>query len=575
MSSLTSKYLLHVVPPSHLPHATETDGFDLTPAPASASGYHAKYERGTLVPLYSTLQGQLLAIAKEYALPSTVGLVLYLVSSTPGRESVNPTPNSDTSRLDWDNEGPGPRLSDTVWRHIWTRVLKVEREEALSFLSRTGTPDVAYPASMSSPSLLLDSATPSHSLRQLVSPRKLDQITLPTMGYPITPSPSTPSSAVDLDVRIPSAPKVTESGSVTAEADSDAPSPTLSLEHADALVLPGLNSSSLIPVLAKVEFDIDRQKAAWYEPWLRSRRFNHARRAKGRARGMSESNENFDEEERKPPIDLRLVARLQAERMPEFLREREDGYYHLDDEVEYENADEEEEITSQFPPVPGGKDPLADVFGTDADTWAKMQAERPHDKVRHLKNPNIVDLDLDGAALSHQDSDDSEEKILSHDEHEIEELWNKHSRPQLALSVSSASQSRTSLSNSVVNRKHIPPPLQLVTPVTNGSLVPQGEASPMPNSAAESISLAYLNGGVSPLDGQMLANGSTITLAETDVTGETKKKILFGLGLEDKRGGAFFDDLDLGLAGSADYEEQVPISAFWCNIVVDQFSIGN
>jgi len=47
---------------------------------------------------------------------------------------------------------------------------------------------------------------------------------------------------------------------------------------AGAYILPGLSSPSLIPVLAKVEFDIDRKKAQWYEPWLKSRRLNQAKR---------------------------------------------------------------------------------------------------------------------------------------------------------------------------------------------------------------------------------------------------------------------------------------------------------
>ncbi|KAJ2982066.1 hypothetical protein NUW54_g10795 [Trametes sanguinea] len=67
----TSKYLLHVIPPAHLPH--ESDNVydnELLPPPPSASGYHAQFRRGILVPVYPTLQTQLAAIAKEYALPS-------------------------------------------------------------------------------------------------------------------------------------------------------------------------------------------------------------------------------------------------------------------------------------------------------------------------------------------------------------------------------------------------------------------------------------------------------------------------------------------------------------------------
>jgi hypothetical protein len=119
------------------------------------------------------------------------------------------------------------------------------------------------------------------------------------------------------------------------------------------------------------------------------------------------------------PINLRLVDKAQAEAdVPEFLRKNEDylrledddddddpsgrtkeeGYSQLDGDDDDDELDDEE-ITAQFPPVPGAKDPLADVFGTDADTWAEIHADnRPVRK----SDPNVVDLALDGAALSEE-----------------------------------------------------------------------------------------------------------------------------------------------------------------------------
>ncbi|KAF8204360.1 hypothetical protein K438DRAFT_1819703 [Mycena galopus ATCC 62051] len=118
-SPVTSKYLLHVIPPIHLPH----DSFDseLTPPPSTASGYHTQFRRGTLVPVHSTFQSQLGAIAKEYALPSTAGLILYLVSKP--RNSPPPSASYDDED---EMDEPGPRLSEDIWRHLWTRVVKTE-----------------------------------------------------------------------------------------------------------------------------------------------------------------------------------------------------------------------------------------------------------------------------------------------------------------------------------------------------------------------------------------------------------------------------------------------------------------
>ena len=58
---------------------------------------------------------------------------------------------------------------------------------------------------------------------------------------------------------------------------------------AASLPLPGLDSPSLVPVLAKVEFDIDRRNAGWYKARVRSRRITHAKRAESRASGRSRS----------------------------------------------------------------------------------------------------------------------------------------------------------------------------------------------------------------------------------------------------------------------------------------------
>lgn len=92
ISTTTSRSLLHVIPPSSL------DSF----------------RRGTLVPLLSTLQAQLAAIAREYALPTTAGLILYLII----------------------DDIPGPSISDHIWKLLWSRVLFSERSPSLPILAK-------------------------------------------------------------------------------------------------------------------------------------------------------------------------------------------------------------------------------------------------------------------------------------------------------------------------------------------------------------------------------------------------------------------------------------------------------
>ena len=554
-TSVTSKFLLHVVPPEDLAQAADESQY--TPLPASASGYHSQYERGTLVPLHQTLQSQLTAIAKEYALPSTIGLVLYLVSSTPSPNTVNPTPNRDATLQEWENEGQGPRISEAIWRHIWIRVLKVEREDWMSF-SRTGTPDVGYIASQSSPSLL-DPA--SLSLRPLVSTGRLDALATP--GHSITPSPTTPSS-FDLNNRTQSRLRHAAARSLTTPIDRElSPSPALTepSTNPDVVDLPGLQSNSFIPVLAKVEFVIDQAKATWYEPWLRSRRLNYAKRAESRARGLSFNGEAL-EDDRRAPINLRLVDKAQAEaEVPHFLRKtedrlrlededegddtpertKEDGYSQLDGDDDDDDDDDDEldddEITAQFPPVPGARDPLADVFGTDADTWAGIHSEnRP---VR-MSNPNVVDLALDGAALAEEVIPEEDEAPQPNDEEEVKGLWEDQSRPRLSVTIPS-SPPNPALDAS--NRKTAPPPLNLSAATPNSALsLPMILTSPLPSSGDESASLAYLKDGT-PLGGVFTTSqGEELTLEVTEAEEDVAR-----VSFQDKRDGAFFQDLDLGL----------------------------
>ena len=558
---MTSKFLLHVVPPKDLAQAADESQY--TPLPVSASGYHSQYERGTLVPLHQSFHGQLMAIAKEYALPSTLGLVLYLVSSTPSRNTVNPTPNRDATLQEWEDEGQGPRISEAIWKHIWFRVLKVEGGDSLPFSSRAGTPDVGYTASQSSPSLL-DSVALSSPLKPLVSTSRLEMLSTP--GYPITPSPTTPSSSVfDLNNRSHSRLRSATALSLSAPIDrelSSSPALTEPSPNPAAVDLPGLHSNSFIPVLAKVEFVIDQARATWYEPWLRSRRLNHAKRAESRARGASFNNGEVSEDDRRAPINLHLVDKAQAEAdVPGFLRKNEE-YLQLedddnDDDVPGETKEEDyspldgdedddeldnDEITAQFPPVPGAKDPLADVFGTDADAWAEIHAD--NHPVRK-SDPNVVDLALDAAALSEEPLPEADDVPQPNDDDEVNDLWEGQSRPRLSLTIPGSPPSPT-LDTS--NRRAAPPPLNLsaVTPMS-GLGLPMILTSPLPSSGDESASLAYLKDGT-PSDG-VFANsqGQEVTLEVTEAEEEASRGPV-----QDKRDGAFFEDLDLGLSFNID-----------------------
>ena len=308
---------------------------------------------------------------------------------------------------------------------------------------------------------------------------------------------------------------------------------------------------------------IDQTKATWYEPWLRSRRLNHAKRAESRARGVSFNNGEASEDDRKAPINLRLVDKAQVEAdVPGFLRKNEDylrleddndnddvsgttkgeGYSPLDGDEDDDDELDDDEITAQFPPVPGAKDPLADVFGTDADTWTEIHADnRPVRK----SNPNVVDLALDGAALAEEPLPEEDDTPQPNDDEEVKDLWEGQSRPLLSVTIPN---SPPSPALDASNRKSAPPPLNLSTATPVSALgLPMILTSPLPSSGDESAGLAYLKDGT-PSEG-VFANsqGEEVTLEVTGAEEEAPRGQS-----QDKRDGAFFEDLDLGLSFNID-----------------------
>ncbi|KAJ7103080.1 hypothetical protein B0H15DRAFT_192261 [Mycena belliarum] len=458
----SSKYLLHVIPPVHLPH---DDGFDseLTPPPSSASGYHTQFRRGTLVPVHPTLQSQLGAIAREYALPSTTGLILYLVSQQP----QNDKPGAEQI------DEPGPRLSEEIWRHLWTRVVKTElRDEGMSL----APPLLGL--GMSSRSLSSRS-TPylSHEPLPLLSTNGLAPL---SPAYPFTPSPTTPSSTSDAGRFPPTSKSAPPSSSSRSPSEAETPDTSQAAsERADSLDLPGLGSGALIPILAKVEFDVDRRKAAWYDPWLRSRRMNHAKRAESRGRknsGYADSSADDEEERRsRAPLALRLNGRKQTGSPASFLSSATGGkrprYLPLSESPNSMTGTDSEDDDL-------GKDPLDAVFGADAATWTDMRANQ-HPRPQ---NPHVVQLALSGAELSPAALEEARASGSSEGD-EVREVVELMGRAQLGRDIPAMHRS--------MSTRRAPPPSPLVLH-PGGSSAPAAPPAAPPEEEEEAM-LSYLD----------------------------------------------------------------------------------
>ncbi|KAF9567857.1 hypothetical protein CPC08DRAFT_680638 [Agrocybe pediades] len=633
----TSKFLLHVIPPKHLPHDSDDSDESSLPTP-NAPGYHTQFRRGTLVPVHSTLQAQLGAIAKEYALPSPVGLILYLVSSS----SQSPLPDQNDEM-----DEPGPRLSEEVWKHLWTRVLRTEQRDDMlmpSLSSRSATPSTPHlhhplsPASAlssrSTPFLLQDSvATSTGPLRPFISASSPSG---DSASFPLSPqpqyssasginSPSTPSTVSDRRSNNKSAPP---SSSFSQSSEPDTPDTSVDEAAAAALRrgaggdsssaagnflnLPGLNSPSLIPILAKVEFDIDRRKAAWYEPWVRSRRANHAKRtgagsrknsrsrasSRSRERGRSEG-ELEDEtrggerpapiefltgkKDKKDPFGLKAAAAKAREEEEEAAREAEEKleeeeegqYARLSESPEEMNSDSTDSDTEDLSEEATAKvsleterkeDPLEDVFGTDADTWADIHAEAAALKSKSgNSNPNIVELALTAEELSVlPDVKDLEEKDdrSTKEEDEVMEMLDIMRSPTLALSIPSPDKNQRSSSPPLgTGGRKVPPPLVLKPKEKSGAqTVISSESSPLP------VVTPSPTGGLAYLSDETHENHSANKedqhqhqhQADEDDLLEGEYNRVRSPEESEKRGGAVFDDLDLGLDPTEDYDEDDP-----------------
>ncbi|KAL5534052.1 hypothetical protein ACEPAG_512 [Sanghuangporus baumii] len=376
-TSTPSRYLVHVIPPKHLPHRSRKD-------PEA----FAAFRRGTLVPLHATLQAQISAIAREFQLPTTHGIVLYL---------VNEVEHGASSRSVLGN---GPRISEDVWKWLWAKV--AEEQPIMRGVGLGLTNGESSPASPERPMLL----------RKRSSPAKLDLERTSSANYPLTPSPSTPSTAKSVTMSSGTnqeaiekevSPGVPSSSSQNLSTLSNTTSQTPSLSL-DPRLLPGLGSPSFLPVLAKVEFDIDRKIGTWYNVWRRSRRSIQKRKRK--------------DVDRQGKLPLRITIN---DKTGAAVPSSDSSDSSDDEDGDYTRLSDDDELTTGV--GPRRRDPLADVFGSDGEAWSELQSRRPNEGTKG-------DLALDGASLSNPLESDHPDRSGVSDE-EMVALWNAHNQPQL------------------------------------------------------------------------------------------------------------------------------------------------
>lgn len=345
-----------------------------------------------------------------------------------------------------DNE-PGPRITDDAWRMLWYRALQIDKDGTSNGKS------IARHHSRTTTSTTLNSPYPSPSTTS-ESPYR--------SGSPMTDNASL--SSFDLPFN--------------------------------------LNPSSALPILAKVEFDIDKRKAPWYERWRHRRRTtSHSIAASPHLLG------SFPGSGSTRVLQLPLRARSTSPSLADFKAKyaptspsassaqvnlnssegsssdvAQEGYMQLDDEVQpkrrmFHNG----ELT---------EDPLGDVFPSDKATWEQMRSEPGAAVEGSAASPATPEIMIGGKIgsniLSMNQESEEEGMEEENDAEDVLALWKEKHKPTLdSLSTPGSPSSHQPRSRSA--SKHIPPPLDLTA--SSKSQIPHVEIAP-PTATATSPNMS-------------------------------------------------------------------------------------
>lgn len=282
-----SPFLLTVVPPLMLLPTTTVALTSL-----EVRKRERKWRRGTLMPLQPTLGGMLLCIAREYGLPSTNGIHVYLVlnssSSLPGTPDH---PASSDRKEESDDEPDGPRVSNQTWSTLFSTYLiqnsvtgNISRAPIpLQTPVKDGERDVPF---------LTSSPGQHRNFAKGALTRRRHSLSLSTLAS-VSRGTCHPIDCAPTSIPLASTPAMPLTPS------------TISI------------SSFTDPIVGAIEFDIDLEEATWYESWKK--------RGGGR-RWKRTLREAETPESGKKELDLvkkREAIEGEEEQRPRFLKELE------------------------------------------------------------------------------------------------------------------------------------------------------------------------------------------------------------------------------------------------------------
>lgn len=296
------------------------------------------------MPLQPTLGAMIQAIAREYGLPSTVGVGVYLVTKEASRKGKERDSASSSSSISFHGDDLGPLISSHTWSTLFGHYI---RSAPASRSSTPSTTPVKGPGSLgkdmpfpASPLSLVGKVPRSNSAHGLDA----DGQHTPTKSRSADPSRSTALSA-----ELPPTP-------------ASASLPMLSGG------LPDVPTSS--PVVGSIEFDIDPDIATWWEDWHKSGAM-HRRKTST----LSDTGSGLRE--------LRLRPAIKSD-VPRFLREVDpntsitsSNFTSLDDNDSQDGSHKSQSLADP-------SDSLAEIFPSGATEFAILRHSQPSHESRRL-----------------------------------------------------------------------------------------------------------------------------------------------------------------------------------------------
>lgn len=233
--SVPSQNLVAVVPPAILlPSDPALD-------PAEQRERLRRFRRGRLLPLQPTLGAMLMVIAREFGLPSTLGVNVYLGPNGGAvREELLGT-GSQSSASGSDEDDPGPLITTHTWLSLFAHA------------SRSSSP----------------ATTPSTTPRKPKAPRSAFGVSSPLSASPL-------ASVGDSLARAATPGTHNRRGPISASMDEPSPFRTSQGSSSASSFSPHTPGSFApstflqMPVFGTIEFEVDPEEALWLPSWLKA-----------------------------------------------------------------------------------------------------------------------------------------------------------------------------------------------------------------------------------------------------------------------------------------------------------------